>query len=281
VASKALRRRGEAFERARKASEREWERAVFGDAPEPEGVRLTRAVVNSLSDDVPGLTASAGVSETVAAALAATLSDYLALIEAMTTAPLQRGSRPFVTDPEPPDVPPTVTQEGEKTELPTMTVSVTGSSEMPELIGATTDIAEAAWLNAGEAIVSRIAAAATIQTARWIVSKLDGASTDATDVGAALAALEAAGWTPDLIVSARSAFATAFPGLVPTSYPSVVYGPTGSDLYVVSRAGIVCLLDAEVSLVASEPRIGGHEVSVFRSGVFAAGTGAVQKVAGA
>jgi hypothetical protein len=124
------------------------------------------------------------------------------------------------------------------------------------------------------------AAAATIQTARWIVSKLDGASSAATDIVAALAAIEAAGWTPDLIVTSRSAFATVVPGIVPTSYPSVVYGPTDGSLYVVSRAGLVCLLDPEVSLLASEPVIGGHEVSVFRSGVFVAGAGAVQKVAG-
>jgi hypothetical protein len=254
---------------------------LFGEEPDPGELVLARSVADTLSADIPGLTIEESVPDAVAAALVATLGDYLSLIEAMTTGPLLTGARPFVTVPEPPDAPPTNTQEGEKTELPTLTVSVEGPSQTPELIGATTDIAEGPWLHAGEAIVSRVAAAATIQTARRIVADLDEAASDATDIVAALGALEAAGWSPDLVVSSRSAFATAVPGVVPRSYPSVVYGPTGQDLYVVSRAGLVCLLDPEVSLLATEPRLAGHEISVFRSGVFAAGTGAVQKVAGA
>ena len=280
MASEDLRRRGESFNRTLRTVERDLERAYFGDEPEPEAVRLTRTVANTLSTDLPGLAKSAEVSPTVAAKLAASQADNLALIDAIST-PLLPGSQPFVTDPAPPDVPPTDTQPGEKQQLPTLTVSVAGSYRPVELIGATTDVAEGPWLHAGEAIVSRVAAAATIQTARWIVSKLSGSSTAATDIGEALGAIEAAGWTPDLVVASRSAFATAVPGLVPASYPSVVYGPTGPDLYVVALGGIECFLDAEVSLHASEPRIAGHEISVFRSGVFVAGTGAVQKVAGA
>jgi hypothetical protein len=280
VADPDLRRRGEAFNATLRTVERDLERGFFGDRAEPEAVRLTRAVANTLTGDLPGLTTDAGVSEAVTAALASSLADYLALIEAITTAPLVAGSQPFVTVPEPPGVPPTDTQAGEKTQLPTLTVCVDGDYQPPELIGATTDVAEGPWLHAGDAIIARVAAAATIQTARWIVAKLEGSSAAATDLPGALAALEAVGWSPDLIVSSRSAFATAVPGVVPASYPEVVYGPTGGDVYVVSRAGLVCLLDAEISLRASEPRIAGHEISVFRAGVFAAGTGAVQEVAG-
>ncbi len=202
--------------------------------------------------DLAGLVTTAGASGTVAAALAASLADYLALIDEMRTASIP-------------------------TELPTMTVSIDGSHRKPELIGATTDIADGAWNSAGDSIVLRIPAAATIQTARWIVSKLSDSASAATDIGAALAA---SGWTPDLIVASRSGVRARGPGVVPTSYPSVVYGPTGSDVYVASRAGIVCLLDEKVSLLATGPRIAGHEVSVFRSGIFVAGAGAVHKVAG-
>lgn len=274
-----LRRRGERFEGARRTIDRTLTELAFGDAPEPEAERLTRTVANTLTSDVPGLATGADVSPAVTAALLATQADNLALIEAITTGPLPTGSQPFVTVPEPPDVPPTDTQPGEKQQLPTIKVSVAGSYQPLELFGATTDIGEGAWNAAGHAIVLRVAAAATVQSARWIVSKLSGSATAATNIVAALAALEAAGWTPDLIVSARSTLAKAIPGVVPTSYPSVAYGPTGADLYVVSRAGLVCLLEPEVSLLATEPHLAGHEVSVFRLGVFAAGTGAVQKVA--
>lgn len=126
--------------------------------------------------DLAGLVTTAGASGTVAAALAASLADYLALIDEMRTASIP-------------------------TELPTMTVSIDGSHRKPELIGATTDIADGAWNSAGDSIVLRIPAAATIQTARWIVSKLSDSASAATDIGAALAA---SGWKPDLIVASRS-----------------------------------------------------------------------------
>jgi hypothetical protein len=117
-----------------------------------------------------------------------------------------------------------------------------------------------------------------IRCARYVVANLDASSTAATDIGAGLAAVEDAGWIPDLIVASRTAFLAAVPGPSPAAFPEVVFGPTGRSIYVVSRAGIYASFSAEASLRVVEPSLAGREVAVLREAVFQVGAGAVAKI---
>ena len=85
---------------------------------------------------------------------------------------------------------------------------------------------------AGDAILLLVAEAATVGLANYLVAQLDAASAAAAGIPAGLAAVEAAGFSPDLIVGSRSAIATELPGATPAAYPAIVYGPTGSAIYV-------------------------------------------------
>jgi hypothetical protein len=81
-------------------------------------------------------------------------------------------------------------------------------------------------------------------------------------------------------VGSRSAIATAIPGATPAGYPGIVYGPTGSAIYVVARSGVWFQTDEPTRWMLTEPAVGGREISAFASAVFDAGTGAVAKIAG-
>ena len=151
---------------------------------------------------------------------------------------------------------------------------------MPALIGFTANVAEQVMLAAGDAILLLVAEAATGALAEYLVAQFDAANAAAADVPAGLAAIEAAGFSPDLIVGSRSAIATELPGATPAAYPAIVYGPTGSAIYVVARGGVWCQTDEPTEWMLSEPAIGGREVAAFVSAVFEAGAGAVAKVGG-
>jgi hypothetical protein len=260
---------------------------AFGDAPEPEAIRLTRAVANTLTSDVPGLGGGGrAVPEAVAASLAATQADNLALVETFDLYPVVPGTgQPFVPILTPPVAGAAGVQVGgEKTELPSATFEIDGSHVPPELIGGAVDVPAGMWADADAAdvIVGQVAAAVLRETAEWIISKLDDASEDATDVGAGIAAVEASGWVPNLLVGSRSAITTAITGPLPVGYPPIVFGPTGGDLYVVALAGIFSGFSPQADYRVFEPTIAGREVAIMRGAIFQAGTGAtVAKVAGA
>jgi hypothetical protein len=152
---------------------------------------------------------------------------------------------------------------------------------MPELIGFTANVSEQAMRAAGDALLLLVAEAAVVGLANYLVDQLDAASTPAGDIAAGIAAVEAAGWSPDLIVGSRSAIATELPGATPAAFPGIVFGPTAGAIYVVARSGVWVQTDEPTRWKVAEPSIGGREVSAFASAVFAAGAGAVAKVAGA
>lgn len=84
-----------------------------------------------------------------------------------------------------------------------------------------------------------------------------------------------------VVVASRSAFLAAVPGATPAAYPGAVFGPTGGDVYVVSRAGIYAGFAPEATLQVFEPSLAGREVAVMRDAIFEAGVGAVAKIADA
>jgi hypothetical protein len=259
---------------------------AFGDAPEPEAIRLTRAVAKTLTGDVPGLGGGGrAVPEAVAASLAATQADNLALVETFDLYPLVPGTgQPFVPTLTPPVEGAAGVQVGEKTELPSATFAIDGSHVTPDLIGGAVDVPAGTWgdADAADVIVGQVSAAVLRETAAWIVAKLDDASVDATDIGAGIAAVDASGWVPNLLVGSRSAITAAITGPLPVGYPPIVFGPTGGDLYVVALAGIYSGFSPQADYRVFEPTIAGREVAIMRGAVFQAGTGTtVAKVASA
>lgn len=256
------------------------------DAPDAElrlraAGRLERAVANTITSDVPGLAGAVQPLPTwVLEQIALRQADNRALIDALAGAPLVRGGQPWVPTP----TPPLVGGEqagGEKTELPSATISIDGASQTPALIGFAANISEQAMRSAGDALLLLVAEAATVGLANYLIAQLDGASAAATDIAAGIAAVEAAGFAPDLIVGSRSAIADALPGATPAAYPGIVFGPTGGAIYVVARSGVWFQTDEPTTWMLAEPAIGGREMSAFCSAVFDAGAGAVQKIAGA
>lgn len=76
-------------------------------------------------------------------------------------------------------------------------------------------------------------------------------------------------------------FLAAVPGATPAAYPEVRFGPTGSAVYLVSRAGIYSGFAPEAALQVFEPSLAGRQVAVMRDAIFEAGAGAVAKVVAA
>jgi hypothetical protein len=253
------------------------------DAPEAEirlraAGRIARAVANTTSADAAGVIGVQAVPGWVLDQITARQADNRALIDALAGPPLTAGTQPWVPEPTPP-LAGGPQAGGEKSELPSATIEVAGASQVPALIGFVANVSEQAMLWAGDAILLLVAEAATVGLASYIVAQLDAASAPAGSIGEGLAAVEAAGFAPDLIVGSRSAIAGALPGATPQAYPSIVFGPTGDAIYVVARGGVWFQTDEPISWQLTEPRIGGREVSGFVSAVFDAGTGAVAKVA--
>jgi hypothetical protein len=239
---------------------------------------LERAVANTTSGDVAGLHGAVQpLPAWVAAQVATRQADNRALVDALAGPPLQRGGQPWVPTPAPPLVG-GPQAGGEKTELPSATIAVNGAGQMPTLVGFAANVSEQVMRAAGDAIQLLVAEAATVGLANYVVGHLDAASTAATDIAAALAAVEAAGWLPDLVVGSRSAIAGAIAGPLPAGFPPVAYGPTGGALYMLACSGVWFQHDGQTRWLIAEPAIGGREVSAFTSAVFDAGTGAVAKV---
>jgi hypothetical protein len=257
------------------------------DAPQAEqrlraAGRLERVVANTTTGDVAGLGGAVqSLPSWVLEQVAARQADHRALIDALSGPPLTRGTgTPWVPEPTPPLVG-GPQAGGEKTELPSGTISIDGASQTPALVGFAANIAEQAMRAAGDVLLLLVAEAATVGLANYLVAQLDAASAAATDIAAGLGAIEAAGFSPDLIVGSRSAIATALPGATPAAYPAIVYGPTGGDVYVLARSGVWFQTDEPALWMLAEPAIGGREVAAFASAVFDAGAGAIAKVAGA
>ena len=97
-------------------------------------------------------------------------------------------------------------------------------------------------------------------------SQLDAAASVASaTLAAALEAVEASGFAPDLIVTTVSAWSTLAPQAAPPTYAGldVVIAPGCCTTYVVGRAGVGCQSMTPAQLLVTEPRIGGIEIAAM------------------
>jgi hypothetical protein len=155
--------------------------------------QLERAVANTTSADVAGLQGAVSpLPAWVAAMIAERQADNRALVDALAGPPLQRGGQPWVPTPPAPLVG-GPQAGGEKTELPSATIAVDGAGQMPTLVGFAANVSEQVMRSAGDQILLLVGEAALVGLANYVVAQLDAAATVATDIPAALAALEAAG----------------------------------------------------------------------------------------
>jgi hypothetical protein len=248
--------------------------AVFGRSP-----LLARAVVNTVSGDVPGIIGpggepSAWVVETVRRRQAPTV----AFLDAIATATLDRGSTPWVPTLGPP-VPAGGQQGGEKTAVDSETLTVPGSDVEPSVVAFAVDVPATLTGRPLEAIQALVGERVVVGLAAAVVAALAAAGTAATDLTAAAEALEDAGWVPGLIVASVSAWAKV--ATDPNGEPRwsgvpVVFGPTGGDVLMLGAGGWWVAVDPTPEFLTSyEPGIGGREVGAIAGYVAVPGPDAV------
>jgi hypothetical protein len=238
---------------------------------------VSRVVANITSADITK-GSSLDVPAVVAAIVARRQAGALGIITALQTRPLGTGGLPWV-----PVVGPAVAapkQTGEKTELASRTLTVVGGQVVPDLIGRAANVSWQAFRDAGDALTAMVVEDVVLGVCESLLASLTAAAgTAATDLAAAIAAVEGAGWTPDLILTSASGYLGL--GLPPAGIPGVevVTGPTSNTL-VAARAGVWVETTAPpAQFQVAEPAIGGYEVSALAGVVCEPSTGAVAAVA--
>jgi hypothetical protein len=238
-----------------------------------------RAVAPTVSSDVPGLKGAVAVPSYVTDAATRQARGAAATIAALQTETLAGGGRPWVPEMEP-ATHPAGAQAAEKTEFASRTLSVDGDYADLTTIGEALNVSWLVSRGAQDSVLA-IAARDVLQgVAQFLVAQLVTAGgTAVADIPAALAAIETAGYTPDLILASASAWATvagdprnaaSYVGL-----PVIVGAPTGADLIVVALSGLWCGVSGEQQWTVSEPSIGGVELAVFMDVGIVAAPGAV------
>lgn len=268
-ASAVLRRRGDAEDRA--ARER----------LDRSGL-LTRAVTNTVTSDVLGALGVSSVPDWVARAVAIRQAPSEALIDALQVAPLLPGARPWVPTPAPPVA--AGVQTAEKTDLTSRTITVAGDAISPTLIGRACNVSEQTMAWAGDSILLLITEDVVVGVASYLVAALAAASggTPSTTLTAGLAAVEDAGWLPDLVVASRSAWGALVTDPATDTYAgceTVLGVPTANVAYVIARTGVWVQVSPVTQLTVAEPNIGGRAVSAMRFLVINVAPGAVAAVA--
>ncbi len=242
---------------------------VRPDRDEPKV--LQRAVANTLSADVPGLV---GVTEgpAVIEQIIAQRSVDLRFLEALQTGTLAASGEPWVAEPAPPPpFPGPLT--GEKTDLPSATVLIKGDLATPDVIAFATDYAMQAIIPNRAACVAYVVGVVTSWTAAHILAELDAAAATVADADAARAAVIEAGYPPGMVIAPPGLYTA---GSSPTGVQIVPAMTTA--IYVVSRAGLTCLVGDVQMLERDVPSSGDHEIGAIRGVVVQVAAGSVAKI---
>ena len=324
-----LRRRGEAFNRSLATIEKTLERVYFAGPPSPyddpaagpgmlsdlllairpndEGHgdaidrlrraypdsagKLTRAVANTVSGDVTGLVSSLELPEWIFSVVARRSAWAEALLERVTTVPLAFGGFPYLPD-LPPVTPAPSLPTAEKTEIDSATIEVGGASVPPHVVGRSANISWPVMANANDVVLVPLLESVTLGLAKYVLDELAAAATDATDLGAALEALGAAGYLADLVVGSQAALASI--GAPVTAELRATGVDVLPALYVdgflvLASSGTVAAIQPRAAArtglsnpeMVDEPLIAGYGVIATRGAALRIGTGSVGKVVAA
>jgi len=224
-----------------------------------------RAAANTLSSDVPGLLAQVE-PDWVADAIRRRAAAEAATLDALRTTRLSPGSTPWV-----PNLPGGLTgavQAAEKTEFASQTIQVGGGNVMPVTIGFTTNESWQAAQWAGDTLMLLVGEAALRGEVAYVAAQLAaGAGAPAADLGAAIAAVEAAGYMPAYLLASRSAWASVVEtnptGALSFAGLPVLFGPTGTSVYVIGAGGVWLADSPAIVWSITEPSIGGVEVGAW------------------
>ncbi|HEY7009041.1 MAG TPA: hypothetical protein VH395_08885 [Jatrophihabitantaceae bacterium] len=239
-----------------------------------------RAAANTLSGDVPGLIPEEE-PEWVADAIRRRTTAMAATLDALRTTRLPPGSVPWV-----PDLPGGLTggvQAGDKTQFVSQTIDVDGGPVPPVTVGFTTNVAWQAMQWRGDVVMLIAGEAAVATELGYVAAQLAaGAGAAAADLPAAIAAVEGAGYMPAFLFASRSAWAkvveTNPTGALSFAGLPVLFGPTGTSVYVIGAGGVWFADSPGFVWSITEPSIGGVEVGAFMFVVLRVAAGGVARV---
>lgn len=251
--------------------------------------KLSRAVVSTVSGDVPGLVDTLELPEWIFEAVARRSAWAEVLLQRLATVPLAFGGYPWLPDLEPVTPAPSL-PTAEKTEIDSATIKIGGSSVPPHVVGRATNISWPALANTGDAVLVPLLESVTLGLAAYVLDELSTAASVATDLGAALEALEAAGYLADLVIgtqAALSAIGAPVTAELRATGVDVLPALYVDGFLVVASSGTFAAVqargDARTGLsnpeTVDEPLIAGYGVIATRAAALKIGTGSVAKVA--
>ena len=248
------------------------------------GMLAERVPPNTLSSDTPGLLGGRlglSVPQWVRQTVNSRQRINLALIDELVTADLPLGELPWVPTPTPPAPAPVVHAGAQKTEYAGRVLSQTGGQITPVTIAKAFDVSHQVLTALGDSVWVLAMEDGVTGLAKYLVDQLAAtAGTPSTDLAAAFGKIEAARWTPDLLVTSRQGWAAAVAAAgdadVFDGMDRVIGAPTGgTKMYIVARAGTWIQASESEMLTMTEPSIGGYEASVLRWATYSAHAGAV------
>jgi hypothetical protein len=203
------------------------------------------------------------------------------LLDAVVTDTLPTGSRPWL--PEIPAPTPGEVQHGEKTSTTIRKLTVDGALVVPDVVTTAADLSWSTLADGsnGDILAALVLADALAGVVAYIVEHLAQLGAGADSLAAAVAAVEGAGWEPDLIVSSRAALAgllEANPQAARYGDVDIVFTAAAEHPVVLAKAGTFVDTSETDRLQIWEPHIGGFELAIVIAVAVAAGEGAVAVV---
>jgi hypothetical protein len=243
---------------------------------------ISRAVANTTTGDVPGILQLQTFPAHIVEQIDRRSADALALIDAITI-PLQiEGGLPWVPQLAPPV--PAPRQTAEKTEVSSRTVAVAGGQAPVYMRSVATDISQQnVSAGADDAILRLLGEDVIAGCVDELLDAFDtAAGAAATDLAGAVAAVEGAGWSADVLIASRStllgAGAITESQIVTSGLRVLPSAQAGGRTYIVATGGVWAQVSPETRLVVSEPSLAGLLASAGRLVTCTVGAGAVEVV---